>query len=122
MLREFYGATVEAQRSINKLLSFPATGREQDWEFEFADPNRIEDMLNVAATVKLDHDERCALLLILIASIDEAFGSNSPQRDLIERSKIALRTNVRVQEAMEFYWVKQGRASNKQTLEELFGK
>lgn len=48
MAREFYGATVEAQRAINKLLALPASGREQDWEVELADPHRVEEMLAAA--------------------------------------------------------------------------
>lgn len=119
MSREFYGATAEAQGSVNKLLSLPASGREQDWEFELADPNRIEEMLNAASTVELNHDEKCALALVLVASIEEAIESGLADRDLIARSRSILRDDGEVLEAMKFYWIEQCRASNEETVRQL---
>lgn len=112
MTLQFYGATLDAQRSINDLLSLPGTGREQDWEFEFADPNRIGEMMRAAATQHLNRDERCALSLLLIASIEEASATGTLEGDLIHQAHTLFSNDAELREAMVFYWIKQHRASN----------
>jgi hypothetical protein len=118
MAHEFYGATIEAQQSINRLLSLPATGREQDWELELADPSRIEAMLD-AITTKLSDNEKCALALITIASIEEAVAADQFDAGIIERARMALRKDKDVHEAMKFYWIKQGRATDEEVVRKL---
>ena len=118
MMREFYGATIKAQHSNNRLLSLPASGQEQDWEFELADPTRIEDML-VATTTELSYDEKCALALIAIASIEEAVASDLLDDSMIELARIALRKSRDVHEAMKFYWIEQGRATEEEAVRKL---
>ena len=110
MKREFYGATVDAQRSVNDLLSLPATGKEQDWEFELADPTRIDDMLKVAKTEKLNYEQRCALYLLLIASMAERNEAGNLEGDLIDKAHSLLNHDPDVQGAMIFYWVEQKRS------------
>jgi len=102
-----YGATIDAQRSINDLLSLPATGKEQDWEFELADPNRIDEMLQAAKARNLNYDERCALFLLLIASMEEKSEADELDGDLIEKAQSLLNNNADVREAMIFYWIEQ---------------
>lgn len=119
MAREFYGATVEAQRAINKLLALPASGREQDWEVELADPHRIEEMLAVAADSDLNLDERCALALLTIASIDEAAEGGGVNPQDLERAQSILKQDDEVREAMIFYWIDQNRASDAETIKKI---
>ena len=119
MSRKYYGATIAAQRIINDLLSLPSTGREQDWELELADPNRIEDMLSVASTAVLSHDGKCALALILIASIEEAIGSGLTDPNLVERSRKFLQADENVLQAMRFFWIDQGQASDEDFVKSL---
>lgn len=104
MTKEFYGATVEAQHTVNKLLALPASGREQDWEFELADPNRIEDMLRVLSG-ELSYDERCALALLTIASIEEAVEAEIIDSNVVERAKVMLKSDRDVFSSMRFYWI-----------------
>ncbi len=111
MTKEFYGATVEAQRRVNTLLSLPATGGEQDWEFELADPNRIGDMIK-AASAELSLDEKCALALITIASIEGAVEADDVDASMIEQAKAIIKSDRDVYAAMKFYWIEQGRCSN----------
>lgn len=119
MAREFYGATVEAQRAINKLLSLPASGREQDWEVELADPYRIEEMLTVASENDLHLDERCALALLTIASIDELAGAGEVNAQVIERARSILTQDEEVRDAMIFYWIDQDHASDMGTVKKI---
>ena len=119
MAREFYGATVEAQHAINKLLALPASGREQDWEVELADPHRIGEMLTVASDSSLNLDERCALALLTIASIDESADAGEVNPKDVERAKSILKQDDQVRDAMIFYWIDQNRASNEETVKKI---
>ena len=119
MAHEFYGATLQAQRVINELLSLPASGREQDWEIELADPDRVEEMIEAAANTNLDYDERCALALLTIASIEELFASGENSPHIIEKAKSSIAIDNDVRDAMIFYWIEQRRASNEATVKEI---
>lgn len=119
MTREFYGATVEAQRAINKLLALPASGREQDWEIELADPRRIGEMLAIAADGGLNLDERRALALLTIASIDEAADAGEVNHQDIEQANLILGQDDEVRDAMTFYWIDQNRASDAETVKKI---
>jgi hypothetical protein len=119
MPREFYGATVEAQRAINKLLALPASGREQDWEVELADPHRIEEMLVAASDGGLNLDERCALALLTIASIEESADAGEVNPQDVERAKSILKRDDEVRDAMIFYWIDQNRASDAKTVKKI---
>ena len=111
MTWEFYGATMQAQHSINELLSLPASGREQDWEFELADPSRIEEMLGAMSSGARSYDEKCALALLMIASAEEAVETGQVDPDLVERARVVFKQDADVREAMLFYWIENGRAS-----------
>jgi len=108
---EFYGATTAAQRSINALLDLPASGREQDWEFELADPRRVDAMVAAAAETDLSRDERRALFLLLIASIEEG-GRGLVSADALSRTRELLSQDTDVRRAMHFYWLGLNRASD----------
>jgi hypothetical protein len=112
MTREFYGATADAQRSINDLLLLPATGKEQDWEFELAKPNRIAEMMQVATAHALNFEERCALFLLLIASMEQMSETGNLENHLILKAHLLLGDNPDVREAMIFYWIEQNRSSD----------
>jgi len=119
MVPSFYGATVDAQRTINKLLLLPASGREQDWEIELADPERIGDMLELAERSDLSYDERCALALLTIASIEELMEEKEVPPGIIAKAKEAISRCSRVREAMIFYWIEQRRSENTVLLGEI---
>jgi hypothetical protein len=106
MKRTYYGATAQAQKVINQLLSLPATGREQDWEVEFADPLRILEMLDISRMRALDLEERCALFVLILASVDEL--ERGPSGDhLVRQIREILQEDEGVLEAMRFYWIQQ---------------
>ncbi|RWM67491.1 MULTISPECIES: hypothetical protein [Mesorhizobium] len=119
MTREFYGCTTDAQRSINVLLSLPATGKEQDWEFELADPNRIGEMLQASATQNLNYDERCALSLLLIASMEERSAAGNLEGDLIRKAHMLFNNNAELRAAMMFYWIELHRSSDDELMRKI---
>ncbi len=121
MSDEYYGATAEAQARINLLLRLPATGREQDWEFEFSDASRIQEMVNLFKSKDLDIDSQCALALLIVASVDGVelvgdLGANT----MIEVANI-FKANETVRKRMMFYWVDLGRASRLNLVQNLVG-
>ncbi|MEJ8859983.1 hypothetical protein WKW79_35925 [Variovorax robiniae] len=109
MTNEYYGPSQFARSEINKLLGFVATGKEQDWEFEFAAPSRIQEMLDILENAILGDESRDALALLLIASLEEldSLSELEEQRAIkwFERNKI-------VRRKMFFYWIQLRRASN----------
>jgi hypothetical protein len=119
MTREFFGATANAQHAINMLLSLPASGKEQDWELELANPDRIEEMLDAFLVDDLKFDEKCAVALLMCASVEEAFEVNCLDPVIVDRVKIAIEREGDVHEAMKFYWIEQGQASNEELLKGL---
>ena len=108
---EYYGATREAQDQLNELLGFPATGREQDWEIEFADPARIEEMLEIARGEELNLECRSALWLLILASLESAFDEAKFESPLIRTAAEDLARDSAVLDRMRFHWIKLGRSS-----------
>jgi hypothetical protein len=51
-------------------LSLPATGHEQDWDVELADPDRLKEFLETYYDPSLTADDRSALAALLLASVD----------------------------------------------------
>ncbi len=108
MTREFYGATAAAQKAINDLLDLPATGREQDWEYELADASKLGAMLRTLEHANLNFDARCALSLLLLATMQEE-DATITQEHITEAARL-LKLHRDVHEAMTFYWVELERA------------
>jgi hypothetical protein len=78
---EFFGATAEAQAKASQLLGLASTGREQDWEIEFASPHRVVQILAIYGRAQ-PLDLRCALALLLVASTEQAHEAGSlPEAD-----------------------------------------
>jgi hypothetical protein len=63
--------STEAVLFLNKVLSLPATGLEQDWEVELADPNRINEFVSFYENSILNSDQRYALMALIIASLED---------------------------------------------------
>ena len=63
--------TAKAEAFLNKVLRLPATGREQDWDIEMADPNRVNEFLRYAETNTLDEDNRLDLMALIFGSLND---------------------------------------------------
>ncbi|MDD5113086.1 MAG: hypothetical protein PHC94_03645 [Methylobacter sp.] len=109
---KFYGPTAGAEAIINQLLKLPATGKEQDWEFEFANPTKIEEMLDVFTSKELDLESKSALALLIISSMEEAEEAGTLDSALIFRATQLIAINDEVRNRMYFYWIELGRANN----------
>lgn len=71
-MTKYYGAHISSIRKINDLLSLPATGKEQDWEFELADPDKLSEIFSYLFNDSdLCTEEKCTLTLLAISSLEE---------------------------------------------------
>lgn len=118
----FYGATAAAEQEANRLLGLDASGAEQDWEFEFADPAKIDSILKLLETGGIDQSVRSALCLLLLASIDEALDGEGVSGDRQARVLLRMSDDPVVLEQMKFYWIELGRAIHKSEIKELLEK
>ncbi|MGZ4982139.1 MAG: hypothetical protein ACXWAB_11915 [Methylobacter sp.] len=112
MSNKFYGPTAEAENAINQLLQLPATGKEQDWEFELANPSKIDEMFDAFESKKLDLDSKSALALLIISSIEEAYESETLDETKVLRASALFASDDEVRSRMLFYWIELQRASN----------
>jgi len=112
MSREFYGPKADAESTINQLLSLPATGREQDWEVELADPGRINEMLDALEYKDMNFESQSALALLVISSMEEANVAGTLGDVQVRRASQLLASRNDVRERMCFYWIELGRAND----------
>lgn len=63
--------TKEAMAPLNRALNLPATGREQDWDIEAADPYRAGEFVAYFETHALDRDEKRALMALVSGSPED---------------------------------------------------
>jgi hypothetical protein len=61
----------ETLLGLNGLLKLKYKGLEQDWEIEFADPNRVEEFIGIANRGQLSTMERYAVVCLIISSLDD---------------------------------------------------
>lgn len=112
MSSEFYGPKINAEIVINQLLRLPATGNEQDWEFELADATKIDEMIDVFLSSNLDLDCKSALALLIISSMEEADQACTLDDAQIVRMSQLLANDNEVRNRMHFYWIEQEKTSN----------
>ncbi len=62
---------------LNELLSLPATGNEQDWEIELADPSRVVEFLDIYEQLPENVGVRRALWALITASLNDALDQAS---------------------------------------------
>lgn len=68
----FRCVTRAARQRLASLLRLPNTPGMQDWEWEVADPERIEEFLSLYEVGGLGEDERFALMEVLIQSFEDS--------------------------------------------------
>lgn len=97
--------------SIEKLteaLALPATGLEQDWEAELADPSRVSDFLAAYHTLPLTPDDKIALMALMLASADLYIGAQSSVPEEWERIAALLAIERDLHRETIRYWVCEG--------------
>lgn len=75
----------EAIESLNKNLSLPSTGMEQDWEIELSNSNRIEEFVSFYKNSSLNEGEKKALMSLIVASYDDYLNEKHISNEMFER-------------------------------------
>jgi hypothetical protein len=63
--------TQSAIEFLNEALHLPASGREQDWDIELADPARIREFIQLSSKTDLDDEKQFALMALILASLED---------------------------------------------------
>ncbi len=84
MGNDFFGPTLEGRHRVNSLFKLNSNGFEQDWEIEFADPDRLYEFVHSLLHGKMKGSGEDALVSLVIASLDEAI---SEQRNTNNQEK-----------------------------------
>jgi hypothetical protein len=89
---------------LNRLFSFNYTGQEQDWEIEFAAPERIEEFLDAYETESLNDSQKMAVMDLIIASYDELLNENPGEAKYWQRISGHLKSNYSIHKYSIEYW------------------
>lgn len=57
---------------LNRTLPLPASGREQDWDIELSDYNRIDEFIRFYRLRCIDFDVKMALAALIISSFEDS--------------------------------------------------
>ena len=93
-----------AVKTINLMMSLPATGNEQDWEIELADSDRLDEALGLLRTGGLDLEARSALALLILHSLTYHRGGDAASTLRIDEVRSALEADAPVRARMKEYW------------------
>ena len=89
---------------LNQLFKFPYTGYEQDWEIEFADPNRINEFISAYDSSDLTASQKLAVMDLIIASYDELLVKVPEEKSTWKKIAALLRENRAIHEGSLEYW------------------
>lgn len=78
--------TKAAMTTLNLALRLPASGREQDWEIELADPERADEFAAYLEEHTFDADERFALMALTLGSLE----------DLAQRGRVSVELSDKI--------------------------
>ena len=101
-LRGYFWPSPEAVTQLNKLMNLPATGREQDWEVELADPDRLGEFIDLLRSGVLDFEAQSALALLITCTA--MYSRDDPPPQTLATINQALECQPQVLERMRSYW------------------
>jgi len=93
---------------LTTLLGLSATGQEQDWEVELADPTRIAEFLKVYRNSSLTQDDRKALMALILASADSHIQTGLGVPVEWEQISALLIEERHIHEETIRYWAREG--------------
>jgi hypothetical protein len=93
---------------LESLLALPASGHEQDWEVELADPSRVGEFLEVYETAPLTADDKVALMALILASVDRYLGVEGRAPEEWTRIAVLLTDDHALHRETTSYWACDG--------------
>ncbi|MEX1116424.1 MAG: hypothetical protein WEB53_14330 [Akkermansiaceae bacterium] len=118
-ISKYYGPAAADEQEVNRLLALTASGREQDWEIELADPEKLDKMMYLLESHQLTEHVKTALCLLMLSSFDAELDSGEVNADRVHRAADLLRQDAYVLERMRFYWLDLQRANHMDAMKEL---
>lgn len=87
---------------LSKTLGHAVDGHQQDWPFEVADPQRLNDYLALYADLRIDDDVRFTLADMIIQAFEDEgdFAADTRWADFLA----GLSANVRLHAFQIWYW------------------
>ncbi|MFC3803465.1 hypothetical protein [Cohnella sp. GCM10012308] len=97
--------TRQAIESLNEKLRLPKVDQNsQDWEYEVADSNRVNEFISFYETAVLDQDEKFALMNLIISSFDDALREAKDHDGTWDRIKNHLARDLVLHRNTILYW------------------
>ena len=81
----------KAMAALNQALRLPATGREQDWDIELADPDRVGEFIAYFESHALSEGEKHALMALILGSLEDLSNKKEVSTELWDRVERLLR-------------------------------
>ena len=110
----YFFLTREAIIQVNQMLNLPASGKEQDWELELANPDRIEEFLQLLISNRLSRlpDVEAAVAALFISSADEAISKGTFSKQDNDKSFAFFRSKHELRNNMFALWFSVGEPTN----------
>jgi hypothetical protein len=100
---EFRCPTKSAIDKLAEMFSLPNTPYMQDWEWEVADANRIEEFIKVYKNSSLTDDEKFTLMEIIIQSFEDT-KTELHTNSLWQTTLNLLKKNYKLHAYTVWYW------------------
>ncbi|TMP05900.1 hypothetical protein CWC11_09175 [Pseudoalteromonas sp. S3178] len=89
---------------LSALFGFNAIGDEQDWEFEFADENRVEEFIVCYGSGNLSDPQKMAVMQLIMASFDDLVESEKDDTELWTEISNFLIKDAQIHGSTIEYW------------------
>ncbi|MDQ0888777.1 hypothetical protein QFZ81_003865 [Paenibacillus sp. V4I9] len=97
--------TREAIENLVEKLSLPKPGSfTQDWEYEVADDTRIDEFLSFYESSSLNEEEKFALMIIIIGSLNDAIEKGDVDESILRKAKELLLKDISIHTNTILYW------------------
>jgi hypothetical protein len=102
--------TGEELKSLSEILGLQMRGDEQDWElqeweWDYADPRRVDEFLNIYEQQNLSKNQRMALMALIVESYSSYLTEHEHVPMLWERIEKHLKESPEVHEYTITYWL-----------------
>ena len=93
-------------RRINRMLSLPVTGHEQDWDLEMSDPTRLSEFIALyrRAGDNFEVRDKQALMALILASCQEAIQRDSIAPSVAMEIRVLLEQDFEIHRELISYW------------------
>ncbi|WP_042473874.1 hypothetical protein [Bacillus ndiopicus] len=97
--------TKSAIEGLVKKVKLPAPDEfSQDWEYEVADSSRITEFLYAYENIELNKDEKFALMIIIISSLNDAIVEGKAEESSVSLIRYHLLQDNSIHKNTIYYW------------------